>query len=355
MDGEPSSILAPTYRIFRDKHGIPQFSPKRGTQALLDAISYAFPNLETELQLMQAALRKFFDAERGSKFVFELRQNDLQISLTKPKAKDAKPFPSECSKDSLKNWKSRERGQRRGSRAGSRASSRPPSRPPSRALSRVSSRAGENPLTRPETPSDLNAGRMTTWVLSSGQELEGRKKAPYDPVKRRKVAENRGNVCEKHRVSKTMMSDFLRGFSRPFLANFRQCDPELCPDNKAYVKPVDVSKDIGDRGGFNSLPTVEETKMAQSGQVIPTYDLVSFVLSLKLTHSLVRLLLLSHSLNQLRISPFRKTHFGTHQQIPTSRSPMRNPSGQTCLLQTATQLPGRRLRQTPNLFSTLSL
>ena len=44
---------------------------------------------------------------------------------------------------------------------------------------------------------------MTTWVLSNGQELEKRKRQPYDAAKRRKVAENRGNACEKHRASKT--------------------------------------------------------------------------------------------------------------------------------------------------------
>lgn len=47
---------------------------------------------------------------------------------------------------------------------------------------------------------------MTTWMLSNGQELENRKRQRYDPVKRRKVAENRGNACEKHRASKTAVS-----------------------------------------------------------------------------------------------------------------------------------------------------
>lgn len=206
-DPSTSELLPITYRIFRDKHGIPQFEPKRGTQALKDALAYAFPTLETELQLMQAALRKFFDAERGSKFVFELRQNDLQTSLTK--LKDAENSPIQLGKASLKSWK-QPLGQRRGSRASSRASSRPPSRPPSRALSRVSSRA-ETPGTRPGTPINVSGGgKMTTWILSSGQELEGRKKQPYDPVKRRKVAENRGNACDKHRASKTTVINFQR-------------------------------------------------------------------------------------------------------------------------------------------------
>jgi hypothetical protein len=49
-------------------------------------------------------------------------------------------------------------------------------------------------------------GIMTTWNLSNGQELEKRKRQPYDPVKRRKVAENRGNACDKHRVAKTAVS-----------------------------------------------------------------------------------------------------------------------------------------------------
>lgn len=205
-DDANSTASLPTYRIFRDKHGIPQFEPKRGTQALKDALIYAFPTLETELQLMQAALRKFFDSERGSKFVFELPQNDLQTSLAKPK--DIEISPIQMGKASLKSWKL-PLGQRRASRASSRTSSRPPSRPPSRALSRVSSRT-ETPITRPATPFEENVGgKLTTWVLSSGQEVDGRKKQPYDPVKRRKVAENRGNACEKHRASKTTVSDCL--------------------------------------------------------------------------------------------------------------------------------------------------
>jgi hypothetical protein len=254
---EPSSTSSlPTYRIFRDKHGIPQFSPKRGTQALKDALIYAFPTLETELQLMQAALRKFFDAERGSKFVFELPQNDLQTSLSKKK--DTEVSPIQIGKASLKSWKL-PLGQRRGSRTSSRASSRPPSRPPSRAMSRVSSRA-ETPITRPDTP-DGNGGKMTTWILSNGQELEGRKKMPYDPIKRRKVAENRGNVCDKHRASKTTVSEFER-FSR-ISANLMQCDPDLCPDNKAYSKVAEVAKDAIDLNSLSSLPTVVEIQKSQ--------------------------------------------------------------------------------------------
>lgn len=215
----PSTTSLPAYRIFRDKHGIPQFEPKRGTQALKDALIYAFPSLETELQLMQAALRKFFDSERGSKFVFELPQNDLQTSLAKPKNVEGEVSPIQFGKASLKSWKGNVGG-RRGSRASSRASSRPPSRPPSRALSRVSSRTEtrtETPITRPGTPLDLNSGgKMTTWILSNGQEVEGRKKQPYDPVKRRKVAENRGNACDKHRASKTTVSTCLEPPVSPF-------------------------------------------------------------------------------------------------------------------------------------------
>jgi hypothetical protein len=51
---------------------------------------------------------------------------------------------------------------------------------------------------------EVRAGAfMTTWNLSNGQELEKRKRQPYDPVKRRKVAENRGNACDRHRAAKT--------------------------------------------------------------------------------------------------------------------------------------------------------
>lgn len=185
MDTPPS----PSYRIFRDKHGIPQFEPKRGTQALKDALIYSFPTLETELQLMQAALRKFFDSEKGSTFVFELPDRDLQTSLVKKL--DVPTTVLQSSKASLRSWKV--------SRA-SRTPSRPSSRASSRAPSRASSRC-ETPVSFPD-----NGGTMTTWMLSNGQELEKRKRQPYDPVKRRKVAENRGNACEKHRASKTAVS-----------------------------------------------------------------------------------------------------------------------------------------------------
>jgi len=185
MDTPPS----PSYRIFRDKHGIPQFEPKRGTQALKDALIYSFPTLETELQLMQAALRKFFDSEKGSTFVFELPERDLQTSLVKKP--DVPTSLLQSSKASLRSWKV--------SRA-SRTPSRPSSRASSRAPSRTSSRC-ETPISFAE-----NGGTMTTWMLSNGQELEKRKRQPYDPVKRRKVAENRGNACEKHRASKTAVS-----------------------------------------------------------------------------------------------------------------------------------------------------
>ena len=191
MDSQPPS---PIYRIFRDKHGIPQFEPKRGTQALKDALIYSFPTLETELQLMQAALRKFFDSERGSTFVFELPERDLQTSLAKKR--DVPISPAQTGKASLRSWKV--------SRA-SRTPSRPSSRASSRAPSRASSRC-ETPTSFQEMAVPVSGGTMTTWVLSNGQELEKRKRQPYDAVKRRKVAENRGNACEKHRASKTAVS-----------------------------------------------------------------------------------------------------------------------------------------------------
>jgi hypothetical protein len=181
----------PTYRIFRDQHGIPQFEPKRGTQTLKDALIYAFPTLETELQLMQAALKKFFDSERGSTFVCELPENSLQASLAKKR--DVPVSPTVSGKQGLRNWKVDlgRQGRRTPSRTSSRASSRAPSRGSSRA----------------ETPTGSSAGGiMSTWILSNGKELEKRKRQPYDPAKRRKVAENRGNACEKHRASKTTVS-----------------------------------------------------------------------------------------------------------------------------------------------------
>ncbi len=192
----------PIYRVFRDQHGIPQFEPKRGTQMLKDALIYAFPTLETELQLMQAALRKFFDSERTTQFVCELPENNLQASLAKKR--EVPVSPVEAAKASLRNWKSP---------AVQRTSSQPTSRPSSRASSRGRSRAASGAPSRAGTPAqsatleplvEVRAGAfMTTWNLSNGQELEKRKRQPYDPVKRRKVAENRGNACDRHRAAKT--------------------------------------------------------------------------------------------------------------------------------------------------------
>ena len=195
----------PTYRVFRDQHGIPQFEPKRGTQALKDALIYAFPTLETELQLMQAALKKFFDSERTTQFVCELPENSLQASLAKKR--EVPVSPVQAARASLRNWKVP---------AAQRTPSRPTSRPSSRTSSRGGSRASSRAPSRAETPAQSAAleplvevrtgGIMTTWDLSSGQELEKRKRQPYDPVKRRKVAENRGNACDKHRAAKTTVS-----------------------------------------------------------------------------------------------------------------------------------------------------
>lgn len=200
MEGPP-----PTYRVFRDQHGIPQFEPKRGTQALKDALIYAFPALETELQLMQAALKKFFDSERTTSFVCELPENNLQASLAKKR--EIPVSPVNAARASLRSWKLP---------GAQRISSRPTSRPSSRASSRAGSRASSRAPSRVDTPAQnttleplvevRTGGMMTTWDLSSGQELEKRRRQPYDPVKRRKVAENRGNACDKHRAAKTTVS-----------------------------------------------------------------------------------------------------------------------------------------------------
>jgi len=150
---------------------------------------------------MQAALRKFFDSERGSKFVYELPERDLQTSLALPKRNEIQISPAQTAKASLSNWKDRRTSlaQRTPSRASSRASSRAPSR---------ASFRSETPVIQvKESSVDVNGGgTMTTWMLSNGQELDKRKRQPYDPVKRRKVAENRGNACDKHRASKTAVS-----------------------------------------------------------------------------------------------------------------------------------------------------
>lgn len=203
MDDSTNPVSAtPAYRIFRDKHGIPQFSPKRGTQALKDALIYAFPTLETELQLMQAALKKFFDSERGIQIICELPENDLQTSLAKKR--DVEISPIQEQKAGLRNWKMVTGNTRPSSRLASRTTSRAPSRTGSRAGSRPSSRASS--CARESSVEIGGTGLMTTWSLDSGRELERKKKGPYDPVKRRKVAENRGNACEKHRAAKAAVS-----------------------------------------------------------------------------------------------------------------------------------------------------
>ena len=214
----------PTYRVFRDQHGIPQFEPKRGTQALKDALIYAFPALETELQLMQAALRKFFDSERGTQFVCELPENNLQASLAKKR--EIPVSPVQVTKTSLRNWKvagSQRTPSRPSSRASSRASSRGRSRTSSQAPSRAENSRVDTPTSSLEPLVEIHTGgMMTTWTLSNGQELEKRKRQPYDPIKRRKVAENRGNACDKHRTSKTTVSFKNKGlaFIQPLLIGY---------------------------------------------------------------------------------------------------------------------------------------
>ncbi|PMD29790.1 hypothetical protein L207DRAFT_234052 [Hyaloscypha variabilis F] len=242
----------PSYRVFRDQHGIPQFEPKRGTQALKDALIYAFPSLETELQLMQAALRKFFDSERGTQFVCELPENNLQASLAKKR--DVPVSPVQTTKASLRSWKT-PGPQRTPSRPSSRASSRASSRGRSRASSRAPSRA-ENPRMENQAPNleplvEVRAGGiMTTWNLSNGQELEKRKRQPYDPVKRRKVAENRGNACDKHRASKTT------------------CDPDECPQNKIHAKGADSSpKEVRTLRGRASQASLHRPKPTKKTSV----------------------------------------------------------------------------------------
>jgi hypothetical protein len=200
MEVKPRST--PTYRIFRDQHGIPQFEPKRGTQALKDAMIYEFPTLETELQLMQAALKRFFDSERSSNFTCELPENNLQVSLAKGKEPEVPNLQA-----ALRSW-SISLGHRKssGTTSRSRASSVASTRGTSRASSRLSSRP-QTPLQLQESPIGIaGEGIMTTWNLSSGQEIEKRKRQPYNPVRRRKVAENRGNACDKHRAQKTTVS-----------------------------------------------------------------------------------------------------------------------------------------------------
>jgi hypothetical protein len=195
---EAETTPTPSYRIFRDKHGIPQFEPKRGTRALKDALIYNFPALETELQLMQAALQKFFESEKrpSGTFICELPENNLQASLAVRKGDEIAPLPTAGA--FLKNWKvalapQRSRGSSRAPSLTSRATSR----------SRTSSRCSTPSLCQEPTFEIAAGGTMSTWQLSNGETIEKKKRQPYDPIKRRKVAENRGNACDKHRAQKS--------------------------------------------------------------------------------------------------------------------------------------------------------
>jgi hypothetical protein len=253
----------PTYRVFRDQHGIPQFEPKRGTPALKDALIYAFPALETELQLMQAALRKFFDSERCTQFVCELPENDLQASLAKKR--EVPVSPVQATKTSLRNWKitgSQRTPSRPSSRASSRASSRGRSRASSRAPSRAENPRAENPASSLEPLVEVRAGGiMTTWNLSNGQEMEKRKRQPYDPIKRRKVAENRGNACDKHRASKTTVSCRPRLCAYMPISDHPQCDPDECPQNKINLKAaVDSPKESSTLRGRTSQVSLSRAR-----------------------------------------------------------------------------------------------
>jgi hypothetical protein len=211
---ENEVISTPSYRIFRDKHGIPQFDPKRGTRALKDALVYNFPTLETELQLMQAALQRFFDSEkRGSgNFICELPENNLQASLVVRKGDEIAPLPTAGA--FLKSWKvalapQRSRGSSRTPSLTSRATSR----------SRASSRCSTPSLA--QEPTFEVGGTMSTWQLCNGEAIEKKKRQPYDPVKRRKVAENRGNACDKHRSQKSTVS-----ILHPWHFHFDTCTSE---------------------------------------------------------------------------------------------------------------------------------
>ncbi|CZR55788.1 uncharacterized protein PAC_05676 [Phialocephala subalpina] len=176
-DTTPSTISTPTYRIFRDKHGIPQFSPKRGTQGLKDALIYAFPTLETELQLMQAALKKFFDSEKGIHIIYiptpRLEEWIEELESSKYEAEFEDDFKNNVAgavEDGIESG------------------------------------------VKTELKGEL------VCKGGSGRELDRKKKGPYDPVKRRKVAENRGNACDRHRAAKSA------------------CDPLTCPQNKMFGK-----------------------------------------------------------------------------------------------------------------------
>jgi hypothetical protein len=54
------------------------------------------------------------------------------------------------------------------------------------------------------------------------------------------------------------------------MANVMQCDPELCPDNKAYSKAAEASKDAS----FRSLPTVKEVKKADMYKNSSRYEVL---------------------------------------------------------------------------------
>jgi hypothetical protein len=158
-----------------------QWDPPIGSRELADALSYHYPLKKTLKEKMQQALIEFCRSEKIS-----------------PQRTDTHPFSkSGDSVDSL-------------IRPTSPASPSQPTSEPNLKTSLITTPSNTRTPIKTNKISKLSTPEfaITTWNIETGETVtEKRRRRPYDQVKRRIVAENRGNACEGHRLSKTRVCD----------------------------------------------------------------------------------------------------------------------------------------------------
>lgn len=193
VDSGLRTTAPPKYSITRGEDDTLQWDPPTGSRELANALSYHYP-MENGLQeKMQRAVLDFFEAEIVAGEPSSNQSEQLNGSVN-PKAPDS---ATNTEKAATNSQKPREK-------------------------SAPSSQKGHGQETR------------GVWDIRTGESVKSSwRMRPLSPGRRKEVAENRGNACERHRKSKTRVS-YRTLCSAHRFSHTLQCDPTRCRDNKLY-------------------------------------------------------------------------------------------------------------------------
>jgi hypothetical protein len=169
--GRLNTTMAPKYSITRGEYGVLLWDPPARSRDLANALSYHYPLEQTLLEKMQSATRDFLDSETIESNLAPWEPGKLPKNLVSVNSETL-------------------------IRGGVNEESLMP-------------QLSKNDTLPPQVAHGKDV--FGIWDAESGEsvKIKGRKRG-LSPTSRRRVSQNRGNICAAHRKAKTLVSNCMQ-------------------------------------------------------------------------------------------------------------------------------------------------